>query len=87
MEIKLDLNAGRLPAVGASKPAARATEAPGEKTDFRETAALQRALERTPDVRSDVVDQARRVVGEPDYPPRETLQKIATLLALQFKQD
>jgi len=86
MEIKLDLNAGRVAAVGASTPAARATEAPGEKSDFREAAALERALKATPDVRPDVVEEAKRVVGEPDYPPRETLQKIATLLALQFNQ-
>ena len=85
MEIKLDLNAGKVAPVPAAKPATQAAKAAEDSTEFRAAAALEQALEKTPEVRSDVVDNAKRLVGDPNYPPRETLQKIATLLALQMK--
>jgi hypothetical protein len=34
----------------------------------------------------DVVEHGRRLVGDPAYPPRETLQRIAALLAMEMQK-
>jgi hypothetical protein len=37
-----------------------------------------------PDIRPDVVARARALVADPQYPPAETIRKIANLLAINF---
>jgi hypothetical protein len=85
MEINLDVNARKVLPNAAPPPASRM---PGRSepanTEFRAAAALERALERRPDVRPDRVEEARNLVGQPTYPPRETIRKIASLLAMQL---
>lgn len=44
--------------------------------------ALHRALDNTPDSRQDMVERAAHLVGDVNYPPPETIQKISHLLAL-----
>jgi hypothetical protein len=46
--------------------------------------ALSRALQETPATRADVVQRATELVGEPNYPPPETIRKISHLLAIQM---
>ena len=85
MEINLDVNARKVLPQAAPPPAPRAA-ARSETTDteFRAAAALERALETRPDVRPERVEAARLLVGQPTYPPRETIQKIASLLAMKL---
>lgn len=52
--------------------------------DFKATEALEKALERAPDVRPEKVEKARQEVGQVDYPPKETIQRISQLLALNW---
>jgi hypothetical protein len=49
--------------------------------------ALQTALQETPASRPEVVDRASALVGNVNYPPPETIQKISNLLALGLYQD
>jgi hypothetical protein len=51
---------------------------------FENSRALEARLEEIPDVRTDKLDHGRRLVGDPTYPPRETIQRIATLLAMEL---
>ena len=51
---------------------------------FENSRALEARLEAIPDVRREVVEYGRRLVGDPAYPPRETIQLIATLLAMEL---
>ena len=83
MEIKLDLNAGNVQQVKAAKPVVRPERVETEAARFDKADALERALERTPDVRSEVVERGKQLVADPAYPPRETLQRIAALLAME----
>ena len=85
MEINLDVNARKVLSNAAPPPAPRT---PGHSepanTEFRAAAALERALERRPDVRTERVEEAKNLVGQPSYPPQETIRKIASLLAMQL---
>ena len=46
--------------------------------------ALTRALGETPEIRDEIVRRATELVGEPSYPPPDTIRKISHLLAIQM---
>ena len=77
----------RIPWSPAPTPVQAAPTAPDPERDsaaFEEIAKLQQALESTPDVRPAVVARARSLIGDVNYPPMETIQKIGDLLAVHF---
>jgi len=41
---------------------------------------LMQALRSQPDVRPDVLERARRLVADPDYPPKEVIGAVAKFL-------
>ena len=49
---------------------------------FENSRALEARLEQLPAARPEKVSQGRVLVGDPAYPPPETIQKIAVLLAM-----
>ena len=62
--------------------ASRPIDADTDVSAFDSSRALEAKLSDVPDVRPEKVERARHLVGDPTYPPRETIRKIATLLAL-----
>jgi hypothetical protein len=85
MEIRFQTNP--LDVVGRTygpKPANRDVPAAEDEVAFENSQALRTALADTPAVRSDAVARARDLVGQPEYPPREMIQKISHLLALKW---
>jgi hypothetical protein len=54
---------------------------------FTESAAVNRALENTPEKRVDVIERARALVGDPTYPPRETIRRLSELLAMRMSPE
>lgn len=87
MDIKLDVNAAKVRAVTAPTPVERPSKAAEAATDFREAAALERALKNTPDVRAAEVERGRKLLAETNYPPREAIQKLSTLLAMKLSSE
>lgn len=83
MEIKLDVNTPKVQAVNGPQPAARSAKAAEPKVEFSNAAALDRALKATPDVRSEEVERARKLVNDTNWPPPETIQKLSTLFAMK----
>jgi hypothetical protein len=84
MEVKLNTNTepvGHNP-IGPNKP--RETAVPGDTVLLDGTDLLARALDGTPDLRPGVVERARELMKDVSYPPRETIQQIATLLAIEY---
>lgn len=83
MEIRLNTNidfTGRV-----SQPPAKASRTidSGSATQpFEDSHSLESRLNSVPDVRADKVDDARRMVGDPAYPPRDTIKRLAALLAM-----
>lgn len=87
MEIKLHTNIDSVARVSTAQPkASRQIDSDSEVSGFENSRALEARLKELPNVRQDVVHHGRRLIGDPAYPPRETIQKIAALLALKSKE-
>ncbi len=87
MHIQLSHNTGSLTPAANDRIETRRRHEPAEPVRFEAAAAVDSALERTPDVRPEVVERARRLVESPHYPPPETIRRIANLLALHLNPE
>ena len=84
MEIKLRTNIDSVARVENTQPkASRPIDADGEMSVFENSRALEARLKEFPDIRADKVAHGKRLVGDPEYPPRETMRQLAALLALE----
>jgi hypothetical protein len=87
MEIKLNVSVDSVARVSSTQPkASRPIDSDSALSAFENSRALEARLEQLPNVRSDKLETGRRLVGDPTYPPRETIQRIATLLAMQDQE-
>ena len=87
MEIKLNRNIDSVARVVNTQPkASRPIDSDSALSAFENSRALEARLEQLPDIRADKLETGRRAVGDPTYPPRETIQRIATLLAMEERQ-
>jgi hypothetical protein len=90
MEVNFHLR--NLDTVGVAAPVRNApkempTSAAYEEVALENSRALTVALHETPEIRADIVRRATELVGEPSYPPPETIRKISHLLAIQLHQE
>ena len=83
MEIKPSNSYSPIPPT-ESRPTRRAVQETTEGGEFAGTAALQRALDAAPDVRPEAVARGQALVKSDQYPPSETMQRLARLFALEF---
>ena len=84
MEIKINRNIDSVARVVNTQPkASRPIDSDAALSVFENSRALEARLEQLPDVRSNVLETGRRLAGDPAYPPRETIKRIATLLAME----
>jgi hypothetical protein len=83
MEIKPSNSYSQIPPAEA-RPVRRAVQETTEGGEFAGTAALQRALDATPDVRPEAVARGQALAKSDQYPPAETMQRLARLFALEF---
>ena len=84
MEIKLYTTVDSVARVSnnTSTKASRPIDSDSDVSVFETSRALEARLKDLPDVRADKVGEGKRLVGDPEYPPRETIRRIAALLAL-----
>ena len=82
MEIKLNTN---LDSVARVQPtpsnASRAIERKSDMPAFENSKALEAQLANLPDVRLDKLERALNLIGQPNYPPVQTMNGLAALLA------
>lgn len=85
--MEIEFNPVRPAVTGAGQPVARREAAPAVQADapFKRAAALEDSLREIPLVRPEKVAHARSLVADVKYPPEETLDRIANLLALHIK--
>lgn len=87
MEIKINRNIDSVARVLNTQPkASRPIDSDSALSAFENSRALEARLEQLPDVRSEKLETGRRLVGDPAYPPRETIQRIAALLAMEVQK-
>jgi hypothetical protein len=72
---------GRTPVSPPAKPQAV------DSASFQGVDAVNGALQQTPDVRPEVVSQARALIADAQYPPLPTIDAISKLLAENLKQN
>ncbi len=76
--------------VGQTELIRRSATAPrsvDDRASFERSAALNRSLSTTPEVRPEVVDRARRLIEDTSYPPVVAINKIANLLAMKLAEE
>lgn len=83
MEIKPSSSYSPIPPA-ETRQTRKAVQETTEGVEFAGTAALQRALEATPDVRPEAVARGQELVKSDQYPPSETMQRLARLFAMEF---
>lgn len=71
------------PTTGQRPVAAQAKAGQASPVELRQTEAVNSAFRATPDVRSEEVDRARRLIASVDYPPETIMRGIANLLAVK----
>lgn len=84
--MEIEFNPARTPATGAGQPMGRRDAAPAVRAEqpFERAAALEKTLKEIPLVRAEKVQHARSLVADVKYPPEETLDRLANLLALHM---
>jgi hypothetical protein len=86
MEIKLNTNIDSVARMQSGpKPAREARSSPGSTAGFESSQALDKRLSETPAARPDTVERAKALIGDPAYPPRETIDSISNLLAIKLE--
>jgi uncharacterized membrane protein len=69
-------------ALATAKQAAtpKLAEQAGERLSSANTQALREALNNAPEVRPEVVERAKKLSVDPNYPPRELIERLAKLM-------
>jgi hypothetical protein len=84
MEIKLNSNIDSVARLNhLQSKASRPVNQESALSEFGESKALEARLDELPDVRSERVQHAQKLIGDPEFPPRETIQRLAALLAIE----
>jgi len=88
MEVNFHLrNLDTVSQANGVRPATKDTQTAHEEVAIENSRALSNALRATPEIRAEIVRRATELVGEPSYPPPETIRKISHLLAIQMNQE
>lgn len=87
MEIRINSGIDSVARV-ASAPAkaSRPIDSDAALSAFENSRSLEERLGQLPDVRPEKLDEAKRMAGDPAYPPRETIKRLAVLLAMNDTQ-
>jgi hypothetical protein len=56
----------------------------GDQATFQKVRVLEEAMGRVSEVRSELIERVKQFVGNPSYPPNQTIQQIAILLAISL---
>lgn len=87
MQIDTRSTTGAVGRVDANHPATEKRKVALDHATFEQAEALNDDYRREPDVRADVVSKAKELVSETQWPPPETIRKIASLLAMEIPKD
>jgi len=88
MEVNFHLrNLDTVGGAGSVRTIPKETDPAHELVAIENSRALTHALRDTPEIRADIVRRATELVGEPTYPPPETIRQISHLLAIQMNPE
>lgn len=82
MEVNLNSNINAVSVRSSTSSKVRQNAVPGDSASFNHSQDLNKALQAAPEIRVGQVERAQQLIGDVNYPPRETIHRIATLLAM-----
>ncbi len=85
MDIKLNPHLETISKVVTSQVRPREAATRTDDVDLVKSRALEARLAESPEVRAEVVERGKELAANPKYPPGETIQKIANLLAINYE--
>ncbi|MGH8018563.1 MAG: hypothetical protein ACREIA_09770 [Opitutaceae bacterium] len=71
---------GRQPQVNGNKSKPEETSENRDQLSVGASSKIRQALDQIPEIRPEVVERGRQLAADPNYPPREVVQKIASLI-------
>lgn len=66
----------------ASRTVTQRSDSAGEQLSTIHAENLRAALTRTPEIRPEVVERARGLAADPNYPPRQIIEDVARLITM-----
>jgi hypothetical protein len=84
MEINANMNIGSIKGMTPTRQSTPAPKSAGEETSFAGSVALDGALSKVPDVRTDAVARARDLINDPSYPSAEVVKKLSNFFAAKL---
>jgi hypothetical protein len=84
MEINANMNIGSIKGMTPTRQSTPAPKPAGDESSFAGAAALDGALSKIPDVRTDAVARARDLINDPNYPSAEVVKKLSNFLATKL---
>jgi len=84
MEVKANKNVDVAQRVNINQTRPRTTSVDSDTTSFYRVAALDQALQATPEARPEAVARAKELLSDVKYPPAATIEGISALLALKL---
>jgi hypothetical protein len=87
MEIQPNQNAGAINNAPTPRGVTRPRQPSSEEVSFAATSNIDQSLRDLPALRVEVIERAQKLVGDPTYPPRETIRQLSHLLALGMQQE
>jgi len=85
--MEIEFNTSRIAKSDSGQQVAKreATPSVSDSASFTTTASLEGKLNALPTVRPELVERAKSLLANPNYPPAELLDRIAALLAVHNK--
>ena len=87
MQVNPNNSPGEVSRVEPYRPSPLAAKLEHEQTDFTHVAALNNALQDVPQVRTEEVERAKKLIQDANYPPPYALVRIARLLAMHWSDE
>lgn len=84
MEVKANKNVDVAQRVNINRTKPRPAAVESDTASFSRAAALDQAMQATPEVRPEAVARAKELLSDVKYPPAATIKGIAALLALKL---
>lgn len=86
MDINFNPQVNTVARVATSQVKSGGAAASTDEVVLDESKQLEARFAEMPDTRSAMIERGKALVADPNYPPNETVQKIAHLLAINFQR-
>ena len=80
MDVRIESNIDKIQGYSIGKKPSQKVAPAVDSVQFDQAAGLNRSLAATPEIRSEAVERAKKLIADSSYPPKETIWKVARIL-------